>query len=106
MSDRKTASQPRTPPRGIQPTTSSQVELGSSPVRVNHGSLQDIRIALDDTLVKYLNEVRGLSQGHGQTDRYLVVQFILNLIGALTAAYAYVTPFTESRLIVGVASAL
>lgn len=76
-------------------------ELENNPVKVNNSSLLDIKIALDDILVKYFQDELGYIQDHKLEDRNLAVQFLLNLMGGITALYAYNVPFNESKLVIG-----
>lgn len=76
-------------------------ELQNNPVRVNNSSLLDIKIALDDILVKYFQDELEYIQDHKLEDRNLFIQFLLNLMGGITALYAYIVPFNESKLVIG-----
>jgi hypothetical protein len=76
-------------------------ELLENPLQVNNTSLLDIKIALDDVLVKYLQEVLGYKQNHRLTDKNLWMQFILNLLAGMTALYAYYVPFAQARTVLG-----
>lgn len=77
--------------------------LEERPVQVNNASLVDIKIALDDTVVRYFAEVLGYKQDHRFTDKNLAVQFVLNLISGMTALYAYAVPFSEGIALIGLA---
>ena len=80
--------------------------LVDNPVKVNNASLVEIKIALDDTLVKYFQEVLGYTQDHRLTDKSLLIQFILNVLSGLTALYAYYVPFVQARYVLGFACAV
>ncbi|RUP43598.1 hypothetical protein BC936DRAFT_136963 [Jimgerdemannia flammicorona] len=74
----------------------------SDPVRVNRGSLTDLKNAVDDHLKKFLTTNQGYTENHLHIDIKLFLGYLSCLFAAIGSWYGYVHSFDDSRTITAV----
>ncbi|RUS31721.1 microsomal signal peptidase 25 kDa subunit-domain-containing protein [Jimgerdemannia flammicorona] len=89
---------PPPPPSTTTPTPHSM----SDPVRVNRGSLTDLKNAVDDHLKKFLTTNQGYTENHLHIDIKLFLGYLSCLFAAIGSWYGYVHSFDDSRTITAV----
>ena len=68
------------------------------PVSVDHTSLSEMNIALNDCIIYFFGEsIQGLRTNHRSMDIYLATQVILNCLAGIAALYAWFVPFLEGK---------
>ncbi|KAM0683717.1 hypothetical protein MDAP_001292 [Mitosporidium daphniae] len=72
-------------------------DLSAFPIQCNILSLQDIRIALDDILIKFFTVELGWKEDNRRTDLNLLSQFVANVIALVVVLYSYFFGFEASR---------
>jgi hypothetical protein len=80
--------------------------LEAEPIKAGKENLHEIKVALDDALVRFMTEEAGYTEDHTQMNMKLLVAFILNVIGGATALYAYRVPFEKAKFYTALGSLL
>ncbi|KAH8924498.1 hypothetical protein BT69DRAFT_1198431, partial [Atractiella rhizophila] len=75
-------------------------------IKVNIRNLADLKNACDDAVKEYFARSGNFNRSYRHTDVRLVLGWTAVIIGTGGSAYGYMTPFHESKLIVGVCVAI
>lgn len=78
-----------------------QSRLEGKPIKVNKWNAQEVKVAFDDAIVKYMTEEASFAHDQTSINMRLACSIVINIIGGATALYSYLTPIRRGWMLTG-----